>query len=32
VKKITEMLDWTPQISLEEGIKSMIQAIDEELN
>jgi UDP-glucose 4-epimerase len=32
VKKITEMLGWAPQISLEEGIKSMIQAIDNELN
>lgn len=32
VKKITEMLGWAPQITLEDGIKSMIQAIDEELN
>jgi nucleoside-diphosphate-sugar epimerase len=32
VNKITDMLGWAPQITLEEGIKSMIQAIDEELN
>jgi len=32
VKKITSMLGWKPQITLEEGIKSMIQAIDDELN
>ncbi|MFM7019751.1 MAG: NAD-dependent epimerase/dehydratase family protein [Aquirufa sp.] len=32
VEKITSMLGWKPQITLEEGIKSMIQAIDDELN
>lgn len=32
VEKITRMLGWKPQITLEEGIKSMIQAIDDELN
>lgn len=32
VKKISEKLGWTAQITLEEGIKSMIQEIDEELN
>jgi UDP-glucose 4-epimerase len=32
VQKVTSMLGWEPKISLEEGIKSMIQAIDDELN
>lgn len=32
VEKITRMLGWKPQITLEDGIKSMIQAIDDELN
>ena len=32
VEKITRMLGWKPKISLEEGIKSMIQSIDEAIN
>ena len=32
VEKIKSMLGWEPEISLDEGIKSMIQAIDDELN
>jgi UDP-glucose 4-epimerase len=32
IEKVTNLLDWSPKISLEDGIKSMIQAIDNELN
>ncbi len=32
VEKVTNLLGWKPQVTLEEGIKSMIQAIDNELN
>jgi nucleoside-diphosphate-sugar epimerase len=32
VQKVTSLLGWSPKISLEEGIKSMIQAIDDEIN